>query len=26
VVTTAKTAAEGKKLLELMGFPFRKDA
>jgi large subunit ribosomal protein L5 len=26
VVTTAKTAAEGKRLLELMGFPFRKDA
>jgi len=26
VVTTAKTAAEGKKLLELMGFPFRKEA
>lgn len=26
VVTTAKTAAEGKKLLELMGFPFRRTA
>lgn len=26
VVTTAKTPAEGKRLLELMGFPFRKDA
>jgi large subunit ribosomal protein L5 len=26
IVTSAKTAAEGKKLLELMGFPFRKDA
>jgi large subunit ribosomal protein L5 len=26
IVTTAGTAAEGKKLLQLMGFPFRKDA
>jgi len=26
VVTTAKTAAEGKRLLELMGFPFRRNA
>lgn len=26
IVTTAKSAAEGKRLLELMGFPFRKDA
>jgi len=26
IVTTAKTAAESKKLLQLMGFPFRKDA
>lgn len=26
VVTTAKSAAEGKRLLQLMGFPFRKDA
>ncbi|HVQ44736.1 MAG TPA: 50S ribosomal protein L5 [Candidatus Saccharimonadia bacterium] len=26
VVTSAKTAAEGKRLLQLMGFPFRKDA
>jgi large subunit ribosomal protein L5 len=25
VVTTAKTAAEGKRLLELMGFPFRRN-
>lgn len=26
IVTTAKSAPEGKRLLELMGFPFRKDA
>jgi large subunit ribosomal protein L5 len=26
IVTTAKTATEGKKLLELMGFPFRRNA
>lgn len=26
IVTTAKTAAEGKRLLELMGFPFRRNA
>src|SRR5476649_829914 len=26
IVTTAKTAAEGKRLLQLMGFPLRKDA
>jgi large subunit ribosomal protein L5 len=26
VVTTARTAAEGKRLLELMGFPFRRNA
>jgi large subunit ribosomal protein L5 len=26
IVTTAKTQAEGKKLLELMGFPFRRNA
>jgi large subunit ribosomal protein L5 len=26
IVTSAKTAAEGKKLLELMGFPFRRNA
>jgi large subunit ribosomal protein L5 len=25
IVTTAKTAAEGKRLLELMGFPFRRN-
>jgi large subunit ribosomal protein L5 len=25
IVTTAKSAAEGKKLLELMGFPFRRN-
>jgi large subunit ribosomal protein L5 len=26
IVTTAKSAAEGKRLLELMGFPFRRNA
>jgi large subunit ribosomal protein L5 len=26
IVTTAKTAAEGKRLLQLMGFPFRRNA
>ena len=26
VVTTARTAAEGRRLLELLGFPFRKEA
>ncbi len=26
IVTTARTAAEGKRLLQLMGFPLRKDA
>jgi large subunit ribosomal protein L5 len=26
IVTTAKTAAEGKKLLELLGFPFKKES
>jgi len=26
IVTTARTAAEGKRLLELMGFPFRRNA
>lgn len=26
IITTAKTAEEGKKLLELMGFPFRRNA
>lgn len=26
IVTTAQTAAEGKKLLQLMGFPFRRNA